>query len=541
MSDVVVGVSIQSDSSGADQSVKSFKQQLRDASETLVEMNEKFGATSTQAVEAAKKVAKLKDAIGDAKLLADTFNPDKKFVAFGQAVNGVTSGFSALQGALGLFGTQSKEVEATLLKVQSAMALQQGISGIFASIDAFKLMAGAIRTQVVAAFTTLRGAIIATGIGALAVAVGLVIANFDKLKAAISGTWIGKFVSGIGDVIQKMTDFVGITSEAARAMDDLKEATDATNKALDGQIKILEAQGGKEKEIYALKKQRIENERNLLIQNGVLLDSSSMEDRQRLADLNTDLTVLDAEYNRKKIEEAKKTSDKVVKIKQEETKALRDIGGVVTLADMQADIDAKQALKDKEAQDELDRQRKSLQGKNVIQVSETSFIKQQTAARITLAQKEHDTKVAILGATANALTTLSDLAGRQTVAGKVLAIASATINTYLGASKAIAQGGVFGVVSAIGVIAAGLAQVKNIVAVKVPYSGGQGSSPQINTEIPNINPSAPVQATAQTGFTQLDPGALNQIGNATVRAFVVESDVSNSQERITRLNRAARL
>ena len=41
--------------------------------------------------------------------------------------------------------------------------------------------------------------------------------------------------------------------------------------------------------------------------------------------------------------------------------------------------------------------------------------------------------------------------------------------------------------------------------------------------------------------TQLDAATIQQMGSATNRAYVVESDVTNSQERIRRINRAARL
>ena len=119
-------------------------------------MAEKFGATSTEAINAAKKVASLRDAIGDAKALAETFNPDKKFVALGGAIQGAVSGFSALQGASALFGEESKDLEKTLLKVQSVMALQQGISGIFGAIDSFKLLANTIKVNVVSAFSTMK-------------------------------------------------------------------------------------------------------------------------------------------------------------------------------------------------------------------------------------------------------------------------------------------------------------------------------------------------------------------------------------------------
>lgn len=61
---------------------------------------------------------------------------------------------------------------------------------------------------------------------------------------------------------------------------------------------------------------------------------------------------------------------------------------------------------------------------------------------------------------------ISDIMGQESAAGKVFALAQATINTYLGASKAIAQGGIRGVAQAAIVIAAGLKQVASIAKVK---------------------------------------------------------------------------
>lgn len=61
---------------------------------------------------------------------------------------------------------------------------------------------------------------------------------------------------------------------------------------------------------------------------------------------------------------------------------------------------------------------------------------------------------------------ISNIMGQESAAGKVFALAQATINTYLGASKAIAQGGIWGVAQAAIVIAAGLKQVASIAKVK---------------------------------------------------------------------------
>lgn len=62
----------------------------------------------------------------------------------GGALGGVTSGFELVQGAMGAMGVQSEGVEKALLKVQSAMAIAQGVQGIKESLPAFKAMAVAI-------------------------------------------------------------------------------------------------------------------------------------------------------------------------------------------------------------------------------------------------------------------------------------------------------------------------------------------------------------------------------------------------------------
>jgi len=135
-----VGVKITVDGSEATKSVGSIKSQLREATAELIEMRQKFGDTSDEAVAAAKKVAELKDEIGDAKAMADAFNPDAKFKAFGATLQGVAGGFSAVQGAMGLMGAESSEVEQMLLKVNSAMALSQGIDSVLESVDSFKTL-----------------------------------------------------------------------------------------------------------------------------------------------------------------------------------------------------------------------------------------------------------------------------------------------------------------------------------------------------------------------------------------------------------------
>ncbi|HVX51244.1 MAG TPA: hypothetical protein VHB48_13845 [Chitinophagaceae bacterium] len=160
--------------------------------------------------------------------------------------------------------------------------------------------------------------------------------------------------------------------------------------------------------------------------------------------------------------------------------------------------------------------------------------KEATEKRKAIAKQEADYK---LGLTSNLLNQAADLLGKNTVAGKVAAIASATINTYLGATKALATlPPPFSYIQAALTVATGIKNIQSIINTQVPGQAGGGTAPSAAS-----SPAAPLTPQIQQTSTQLNQDQLNQIGNATVRAFVLESDVSNNQEKIARLNRAARL
>jgi hypothetical protein len=161
----------------------SLKSQLREAQNEVQKLSDKFGATSAEAVTAAKKAAQLKDAIGDAKALTDAFNPDAKFNALSNSIGGVLNGFQAFEGALGLVGVEGEAVQQTLLKVQSAMALSQGLQGLGEARDSFRQL-GAVASN---ALKGIRTGIAATGIGLFVIALGTIVAYWDDIKAAVSG------------------------------------------------------------------------------------------------------------------------------------------------------------------------------------------------------------------------------------------------------------------------------------------------------------------------------------------------------------------
>lgn len=241
----------------SEENLKSFKTQIREATQDLLKMSATYGATSKEAVTAAKKVAELKDQMGFASDLVDKFNPDQKFKALGAATNLAANALTGVVGGMALFGDQSEETEKALLKVQSAMAFSQAISGLSDMGDQWATLktvvsqntmltkANGVATMVTAgimkffgksvdsgstSFKGLKMAISATGIGLLVTGLAMVINNFDDIKKVVLKVVPG--LSAVGDtimnIVNAVTDFIGVTSDADRALDRLKANADAS-------------------------------------------------------------------------------------------------------------------------------------------------------------------------------------------------------------------------------------------------------------------------------------------------------------------------
>jgi hypothetical protein len=163
---------------------KSLKAQLREAQADVAALSDKFGATSKEAAAAAKAAGILKDKIADAKDLTDAFNPDAKFNALSGSIGGVLNGFQAYEGAMGLIGVESENLQKTLLKVQSAMALSQGIQGALEARDKF-IALGSVVKDAFAKMTSASKAFMVTGIGLLIAGVGLLVANWESVSQAL--------------------------------------------------------------------------------------------------------------------------------------------------------------------------------------------------------------------------------------------------------------------------------------------------------------------------------------------------------------------
>jgi hypothetical protein len=212
----------------------------------------------------------------------------------GGALGGVTAGFSVAQGAFAAFGGESEEIEKALLKVQAAMAIQQGVQGIREAIPSFKALGAAIKSTTVSqgiynfvmgisnketltnieiteedtvakvglgtatvgvatattgastAMKVLRAALISTGIGILIVGVGALIQNFDYLKEKFNGLGTGAKVLlsmimpvvGVFWALSEAYDY--FTADSIKANAKAESAIKKNTAALNAQIKANE-------------------------------------------------------------------------------------------------------------------------------------------------------------------------------------------------------------------------------------------------------------------------------------------------------------
>ena len=250
---------------------KTLKQQYKEAVVELQRVAQVYGETSQQAAEAAKKAAGLKDQIEDTNDAIKAFKGEGAFNAFGKAVGSVASGFSAVEGAMGLVGVESEKLQETMLRVQSAMALAQGLEGLEDAGRAFKQLG----TVAINALKGIRGALAATGIGLFVVALGTVVAYWDDIKAAVSG----------------------VTAEQEK-LNEVSKAKFETSKAelenLDAQDNILKLQGKSEREILNLKIAKV----NTAIEDGKInlqnvIKTSKAEEEAAIKNYNLTKKIVD--------------------------------------------------------------------------------------------------------------------------------------------------------------------------------------------------------------------------------------------------------
>ena len=286
-----------------DQKLAELNQRLEDGGLSMREMTKlmkeyqnlaaRAGAESPIGKQAISNAAGLKDEIGDLK--AQTMALSSDFVGLDTTLQGVETGAAAFQGiqsAAALAGVENEALVQTMVKLQAAQGLVNSVSIIannlnkesilglqlrnglekaknfimtgsiaptLANVAATQAQAGANVGLAVAtggattAMKLFRLAMIATGIGALIVGLGLLIANWDKVSSAVTNAYkkfdkLGPAVKiviaimfplvGVIYGIVKALEYFGIIDDAqtAQMKANAKAKTDATEKEMNKKI-----------------------------------------------------------------------------------------------------------------------------------------------------------------------------------------------------------------------------------------------------------------------------------------------------------------
>ena len=260
-----VNLEVNSNLAKTEQAVTSLKSELRKAQAEVASLSDKFGATSKEAIEAAKRAAELKDKIGDAKNLTDAFNPENKFKALAGAANIAAGALSGFEGVMALVGAQSEEAQQAILKVQGALALSQGIEQLQTIPDTFRN----IKAVAVDALKGIKTGIAATGIGLLVVALGTIYTYWDDIKEAVSG----------------------VTKEQKNQQETLSKNIELQKQKLDSlnsQDNVLKLQGKSEKEILNSKVKQYETTIKL-VELQLKSDAKIQEQREKNEERNANI------------------------------------------------------------------------------------------------------------------------------------------------------------------------------------------------------------------------------------------------------------
>jgi len=531
----------------------------------------------------AAQIGKMKKVIVDVDMAVDGMSGTMS-QKLGGSIQGLSGGFELAQGVMGAFGAESAKVEEALLKVNSAMAIAQGVQSVRESIPAFKALNAVLMSNPIGLIVTAFIALSAAAMYFATKANAEVIDAFNKSKAA-SETY-RKQLEKTAQEQNKINDKIlkDLDREAARRIAMGEDASKVQREINAEKIKTLEISLEQDKaEVRILNSEKEK------------LKASQQQTKEKLQQqiLAAKQAIIDDKLGIFQALNIKKIGDALTQIKEidkETEKQLQATNAQLTLRNQEIETseDAINDLKtaqislnteSNKANDEAAKKRKeelaAIAEINAGKLAlETTFLQTKRAETITNnaidldllktqadaenkvkeakrkedADKAKAAKKAQLDAELNmaksALGTLGELA--DLFAGdsersqkkafnikKIAAIAQATIDTYQGAASAFAQtpGGVVIKSVAAGIAtAAGLTRVAAIAKTKFKgggggASGGGGGGATGSVSLPSESTPANFNIVGNSNTNQLMEG----LQNNPVKTYVVSGDVTSAQ------------
>ena len=363
------------------------------------------------------------------------------------------------------------------------------------------------------------------------------LANAAEIAAAQQSLLVEKYDRQAEQLRQIRDEERNSISERKKANDDLLLVLEQQEKAMlataDAQLKSAQAEAAKNNSIenQVAVTEALANRLGVLAQiegfrseqkaNDLALDREQIELTNSKAESESNLSIERKRFNAEQIEDelARLEALKEIDLLEAEQESLR-LQAIVdnANAETQAKVDAQIAL------DEFNEQSRQTNLERDKEISK---------ARVDISKAEAEAKSKNLANTENALNSLGALAGEQTAAGKGLAIASATINTYRGVSDALAAKTVtpfetaLKFVNAAAILGNGLKNVQKIVSVKVPKTGGGGGASAGGGG--GAAPAPPSFNVVGASETSVLADTVAEQTNEPVQAYVVSNDVTTAQ------------
>jgi len=343
---------------------------------------------------------------------------------------------------------------------------------------------------------------------------------------------------------QRLIEQYDLEAETQRQIrDDDRKTVEERIKANDELLNVLNKQASEEKKAI--------DARISALNEQVRLEGESNELTKELFDLNTELIAIDAKVAGFKSEQLVNQAGlqkEILEITNSQKNADAELNANKNQFEAEqiendlARLERQKLLNEEETKSEEKRltEKRSLYKKGTIAFQEAqneldAFQQASGQKQILIdkqiAKEKEQTVFNTLGA-------IAGLLGSNSKFGKALAITQAIRDTYTGANKALAQGGIFGFIGAAGVIAAGFANVKQITASKDPAkpsfaTGGGG----VSASTPSTTPSIPPVPSLPPAFNVVGASGTNQLATAIggqtqqpIQAFVVSNDVTTAQE-----------
>lgn len=255
--------SIQQKFQKIEQSTAPLKRKLRDLKNLMAQMNLDGLSNTDLFTRMAQQAGTYADAMGDASAATNVFaNDNFKLEAMAQGLTGVAGAASVATGVMGLLGTENEKVAQAIMKVQSVLAILNGVQAVANVLNkdsAFMLRLKQIRTAASTAAT--RGETTALGANTVAQALnssttkkGTLVQNAWNVAKAVSKALLGDFTGlvlvGAGALLtyalatdnsaDKLEEQAKSADKAKEAMTKYKDDVASSTGSLVGKYKLLQ-------------------------------------------------------------------------------------------------------------------------------------------------------------------------------------------------------------------------------------------------------------------------------------------------------------